>query len=191
MQKQQQPPPQRERINEQIRVPQVQVIDQSGTNLGLMPTIQAKGLAAEAGLDLVEVSGKTLPSVCKIMDYGKVKYAQAKKRHAAKKHHHAVKTKNVRMTPNTEENDLRTKLTQVRKFLTQGDKVTLEVRFKGREVRHASRGREVLETLIAGTEDLSSVEGRGIEHQGKRMFVTLAPGTKPKKSTEKSAATTS
>ncbi len=189
MQKQQQPaPPERERINEQIRVPQVQVIDETGTNLGAMPTAQAKTLALEAGVDLVEVSPKSRPPVCKIMDYGKVQYAKQKKQHAARRKQHAVQTKGVRLTPNTEENDLKTKLNQVLKFLSQGNKVVLEVRFKGREVRHADRGREVLETLITGTEDVASVEGKGIELQGKRMIVTLIPGKKQKQKQKKSSA---
>lgn len=181
MQKQQQSAPQtRERINDQIRVPKVQVIDEAGENLGIINTVEAKSRASSAGLDLVEVSPNAKPPVCKIMDFGKVQYSKQKKNQASRKKQHAVKTKGIRVTPNTEEHDLNTKLSQLRKFLAQGNKVALEVRFKGREVHHADRGMEILTTLISAVEDIAVVEGRGIEHQGKRMFVTLIPG-KPKK----------
>lgn len=187
MQKQKQAAPQdRERINDQIRVPKVQVIDETGQNLGVISTMEAKRRAADAGLDLVEVSAKTNPPVCKIMDYGKVQYSKQKKQQAARKKQHAVKTKGLRLTPNTEDHDLKTKTDQLLKFLSQGNKVAIEVRFKGREVHHADRGREILQSLIDAAEEIAVVEGRGIEHQGKKMFVTLVPG-KPKPKKEKEA----
>lgn len=185
MQRQQKTNPrqERERTNDQIRVPQVQVIDQNGTNLGVISTAEAKRLASQAELDLVEVNSKKKPPVCKILDYGKMQYSKQKKQHAAKKKQHQVKTKGIRVTPNTEENDLKTKVNQARKFLEKGNKVAIEVRFKGREMRHTERGREIIDTLVTETQDIADVEGK-VQLQDRRMTLTLKPANKPKKAKE-------
>ena len=169
--------PKRERINEQIRLPEVQVIDHTGNNLGVIPTDQAREVAREAGLDLVEINPDTRPVICKIMDYGKYKYEKSKKSSDAKKKQHQIKIKEVRLTAKTEEHDLTVKINHIREFLEEGDKVQVSIQFKGREIVHKERGEMQMQRIIAAIADIGKSEGP-VQMQGRRMILLLAPDKK-------------
>lgn len=176
------PPPRPEhRLNEQIRVRQVRLIDETGAMLGVVPTDEARRIARERGFDLVEVSPDAAPPVCKLLDYGKFKYEQKKKTQSAKKKQHVQVLKEVRMRPLTEEHDLMTKVNHAREFLEQGDKVLFTVFFKGREQAHKEIGRAMMQRIKAELDDVGKVE-RDISMMGPRMQVTLIPkpGAKPR-----------
>lgn len=176
------PPPRPEhRLNEQIRVRQVRLIDETGAMVGVIATDEARRLARERGYDLVEVSPDAVPPVCKLLDYGKFKYEQKKKTQSAKKKQHVQVLKEVRMRPLTEEHDLLTKIKHAREFLEQGDKVLFTVFFKGREQAHKEIGRAMMERIKTELDDVGKVE-RDVSMLGPRMQVTLIPkpGAKPK-----------
>jgi translation initiation factor IF-3 len=172
------------RINRRIRVPRVQLIDHEGTNHGEIDTAEALRLAEDAGLDLVEVSPTARPPVCKIMNYGQYKYA-LKKRSKGNKAHQA-KVKGVRLHPNTAEHDLQVALKKSRGFLEKGDKVLIQVWFKGREMAHTERGEEVLKRFIEELKDISKTEAP-IRREGKRMHLLLAPLTAEERNARKKA----
>jgi len=132
------------RVNERIRVPEVRVVDDTGENLGVMPTEQARSLAREKGLDLVEVAPQARPPVCKIVDYGKYHYQQEKRDRKSK---HRSKLKEVKFTIKIGEHDFQTKLKRARSFLEKGDIVRVSIFFRGREIVHASRGRDLLKRV--------------------------------------------
>ncbi|MGE0434648.1 MAG: translation initiation factor IF-3 [Planctomycetota bacterium] len=169
--------PKRERINEQIRLPEVQVIDHTGNNLGVIPTDQAREVAREAGLDLVEINPDTRPVICKIMDYGKYKYEKSKKSSDAKKKQHQIKIKEVRLTAKTEEHDLTVKINHIRTFLEEGDKCQISIQFKGREIVHKERGEMQMQRIIAAISDIGKAEGP-VSMQGRRMILLLSPDKK-------------
>lgn len=176
------PPPRPEhRLNEQIRVRQVRLIDETGAMVGVIATDEARRLARERGYDLVEVSPDAVPPVCKLLDYGKFKYEQKKKNQGAKKKQHVQVLKEVRMRPLTEEHDLATKIRHAREFLEQGDKVLFTVFFKGREQAHKEIGRAIMERIKTELDDVGKLE-RDISMMGPRMQITLIPkpGAKPK-----------
>ncbi|MBI2900769.1 MAG: translation initiation factor IF-3 [Planctomycetes bacterium] len=175
------PPPKPEhRLNEQIRVKQVRLIDDHGVMIGVVPTDQARQLARERGYDLVEVSPDAVPPVCKLLDYGKFKYEQKRKSRKAKKKTHVQQLKEVRLRPLTEEHDFVTKVKHTREFLEHGDKVLVTVFFKGREQAHKEIGRALMERIKKALDDIGKVE-RDISMLGPRMQITLAPkpGVKP------------
>lgn len=172
------------RINRRIRVPRVQVVDHEGTNHGELPTDQALRLAEEAGLDLVEISPSARPPVCKIMNYGQYKYS-LKKRSKGNKAHQA-KVKGVRLHPNTAEHDIQVALKKSRGFLEKGDKVLIQVWFKGREMAHTERGDEVLRRFIDELKEISKVESP-IRREGKRMHLLLTPLTAEERNARKKA----
>jgi translation initiation factor IF-3 len=180
------PPPRPEhRLNEQIRVRQVRLIDETGAMVGVVPTDQARQIARERGYDLVEVSPDAVPPVCKLLDYGKFKYEQKKKTKSAKKKTHVQVLKEVRMRPLTEEHDFLTKVKHARAFLEDGDKVLFTVFFKGREQAHKEIGRAMMERIKQELDDIAKVE-RDVSMMGPRMQLTLIPkpGVKPKARTE-------
>ena len=146
-----------QRINEQIRITPIRVVDHAGHMHGVIPTLDALTMAREAGMDLVEVSPNERPPVCRIMDFGKFKYEQ-KKKHAANTKTHQTQLKEIRLRPKTGEHDIEFKVKQARTFLEHKDKVKVNVQFKGRENAHHDRGREVLNHFVAGLEDISKVE---------------------------------
>ncbi len=160
------------RINEQIRISPVRVIDADGTQLGVIPTREALERAREAGLDLVEVAPTERPPVCRIMDYGKYKYQQSKKAH--QKHTHQTKTKEIRLRPKTDEHDIEFKIKQAERFLKHKDKVQVSVMFRGRENAHKEEGRKVMEGVINQLSEVGKVESPPSE-QGRRLICTLAP----------------
>lgn len=162
------------RVNEQIRIPVVRVVDQNGQLLGEMPTPEARQLALEAGLDLVEVAPNARPPVCRIMDYGKFKYEQKKKQHRGAKPHQ-THIKEIRLRPKTGEHDIRFKVKRARQFLEHRDKVKLNVYFRGRENAHHERGRDLLQDIIAALEDVAKVEKPPGMEGGRNMTAVLAP----------------
>src|SRR5277367_6233026 len=139
-------PPTRDgpRVNEEIRVPQVRLIDEAGEMQGVMTVREAQNRAFAAGLDLVEVSPNAEPPVCKILDYGKYKYEQQKKRAEAKKKQKIVEVKEIQMRPGIDENDYQVKCRAIQRFIEDGDKVKVTMRFRGREISHHEIGMAVL-----------------------------------------------
>jgi translation initiation factor IF-3 len=162
------------RINEQIRLSPVRVVDQNGQMLGVIPTIEAQQKANEAGLDLVEVAPNERPPVCRIMDYGKFKYEQ-KKKHSNSTKSHQVQLKEIRLRPKTGEHDIDFKIKQAREFLSHKDKVKLNVIFRGRENAHHDRGREMLAQIISQLQDVSKIEKPPGLEGGRNMTAVLAP----------------
>lgn len=160
-------------INEQIRFNEVQVISDNGEKLGTMKTSEALNIASSKNLDLVLVAPNSKPAVCKIMNYGKYKFEQAKKEKEAKKKQRTQETKELRITPNIEEHDFGFKAKNARKFLEDGNKVKITVRFRGRELNNTKLGEQVLNQFIENLEDISVVE-RKPKLEGKNMFIILA-----------------
>jgi len=162
------------RINQRIRVPEVRVIADEGEQLGILPTHEALRLAEERGLDLVEISPRAFPPVCRIMDYGKYKYEQAKKKQQARKHASTVEIKEIKFRPKTEGHDMDFKVKHVRRFLEGGNKVRLAVVFRGREITHPQTGMNVLNRVVEATNDLATVEVTP-NMEGRRMIMIIAP----------------
>ena len=160
-------------INGQIRAKEVQLISDTGEKLGMVPLERALELAGEKKLDLVLVSPNSQIPVCKIMNYGKYKFEQAKKEKEAKKKQKVQETKELRITPNIEEHDFGFKAKNARKFLEDGNKVKITVRFRGRELNNKKMGEDVLNKFIKNLEDVSTVE-KSPKLEGKNMFIILA-----------------
>ncbi len=158
-------------MNEQIRISPIRLIGAEGEQHGIVPTAQAQEMAREAGLDLVEVSATERPPVCKIMDYGKFKYAQSKKTHQKT---HQQKLKEIRVRPKTGDHDIDTKVQQALKFLEHNDKVQVNVLFRGREMQHIEEGKKVMDQLLEGLIEHCKVESPA-RMEGKRMVALLAP----------------
>jgi translation initiation factor IF-3 len=161
------------RINEQIRISPVRVVTQDGGMLGAMSTAEALELARQANLDLVEVAPDERPPVCRIMDYGKFKYEQ-KKRQAKSTRTHQVQVKEIRLRPKTGEHDIQFKIKQARGFLTDRDKVKVTIMFRGREMAHVDRGREMIQGVIASLEDVAKLE-KPPSMEGRSMTAVLSP----------------
>jgi translation initiation factor IF-3 len=159
------------RMNEQIRISPIRLIGAEGEQHGIVPTAQALEMAREAGLDLVEVAAQERPPVCKIMDYGKFKYAQSKK--AAQKTHQQ-KLKELRVRPKTGTHDIDTRINQARQFLEHGDKVLLRVQFRGREMQHIEEGRRIIDSMLQQLLEVCKVE-KPPSMEGKQMTALLAP----------------
>ena len=147
------------------------MIDEKGENLGTMPTDQGVALAKERGLDLVEVAPQASPSVCKIVDYGKYHYQQEKRE---RKQQHRSRLKEMKFTIKIGEHDFQTKMRRVRKFLTQGDTVRVSIFFRGREIVHASRGRDLLQRVATDLSDVARVEEQP-KARGKILQMLLVP----------------
>ena len=160
-------------INGQIRAREVQLISDKGEKLGIVQINRALEIAEEKKLDLVLVAPNNVPPVCKIMNYGKYKFEQAKKEKEAKKKQKIQETKELRITPNIEEHDFGFKSKNARKFLEDGNKVKITVRFRGRELNNVKLGEKVLNDFIASLEDVSVVEKKP-KLEGKNMFIILA-----------------
>ena len=163
-------------INEQIREKEVQVIDEVGQKLGVMKTFDAIQIAEQKNLDLVLVAPNGNPAVCKIMNYGKYKFEQAKKEKEAKKNQRTVDTKELRVTPNIEEHDFGFKSKNARKFLEEGNKVKITVRFRGRELNYVKLGENTLNQFIEELSDIAVVEKKPLL-EGKNMFIILSKKT--------------
>jgi len=161
-------------VNDGIRAREVRVIDQDNNQLGIMSIRDARRAAEERNLDLVNVAPTAKPPVCRIMDFGKFKYEQSKKEKEARKNQKVILLKEVRMTPNIEEHDFQVKLKNVVKFLKDGDKVKISVRFRGREITHATLGQQLLLKLAHAAEEHAIVE-RAPKLEGRSMIMILAP----------------
>jgi translation initiation factor IF-3 len=148
------------------------VIGADGSQLGIISTDEALGIARESGLDLVEVAPNEKPPVCRIMDFGKFKYQQKKKHH--KTHVHHTKIKEVRLRPKTGEHDIEFKVAQARGFLVHKDKVIVSVVFRGREMAHIEEGQRVMQSVVKQLEDISKVEAPP-QQMGRRLSCTLSP----------------
>jgi translation initiation factor IF-3 len=167
------------RINREIRAKEVRVIDPDGKQLGILPVYEALRQAATVELDLVEVSPKSEPPVCRIMDYGKFKYQQSKKAHDAKKKQAVVHLKEVKMRPKTEEHDFQFKLRHIEKFLKEGNKTKVTVVFRGRELAHPDLGRNMLSRIIEEGKEWAKVE-QAPKFEGRNFIMVLAPLQSPK-----------
>src|SRR5579872_4273452 len=161
------------RINHRIRVPEIRVILEE-EQLGVMPTHEALRLAEEKGLDLVEISPRAFPPVCRIMDYGKYKYQEAKKKQQQQHKASKVETKEIKFRPKTEEHDMAFKVKHVRRFVEGGNKVRLAVVFRGREITHPQTGMNVLNRVVEMCNDIASVEMTP-NMEGRRMIMVIAP----------------
>jgi len=164
-------------MNERIRAREIRVIDDDGGQLGIMTPREAIAIARERGIDLIEVAPQAQPPVCKIMDYGKFKYEQAKKEKESAKKHKQSELKDIRLDPRygtLSEHDLQTKVNHARKFLEDGDKVKVTFRFIGGQIRHPEVGRQQLETFMQRVTDVSTVE-KPPTMEGRSMSLTLTP----------------
>ena len=160
-------------VNEKIRIKEVQVIDEQGQKLGVMNTREAIDLAYEKNLDLVLVAPNANPPVCRMMNYGKYKFEQAKKEKEARKKQKTFELKEIRVTPNTEEHDFNFKVKNARKFLQDGCKVKITVRFRGRELNYAKQGETILNQFIEELEDIAAPDKKPVL-EGKNMFIILS-----------------
>ncbi|MCK5245364.1 translation initiation factor IF-3 [Candidatus Bipolaricaulota bacterium] len=163
------------RINERIRESEVRVIDDTGENLGVLKRDEAIAIAKEKGLDLVEVSPQAKPVVCKIVDYGKYHYQQEKRERKGK---HRSKLKEIKFTIKIGEHDFQTKMNRVRQFLGKGDVVRVSIFFRGREIVHASRGRELLKRVQEEVGDIARAEGNPTA-RGKILQLLIVPTSRP------------
>ncbi|MCR4740019.1 MAG: translation initiation factor IF-3 [Lachnospiraceae bacterium] len=159
-------------INEQIRDKEVRVIGEDGEQLGVMSVKEALALAEEAGVDLVKIAPGAKPPVCRIVDYGKFKYEQARKEKEAKKKQKIIEIKEIRMSPNIDKNDLNTKISAARKFLSKGDRVKVTLRFRGREMAHMNDSKYILEDFAASLSDVAVVE-KPPKAEGRNMTMFL------------------
>lgn len=162
------------RSNREIRIPRVQLIGADGGNLGIVPTDEALKLAEEAGLDLVEISPNTEPPVCKILDLGKLKYANQKKAAEARKRQKVVEIKEIKMRPNIDTHDYEVKMKAMGRFFDEGDKVKVTLKFRGREMAHQELGMKLLQQVKEDTLEIAKVEAEP-KLEGRQMMMVLAP----------------
>ena len=173
-------PPQRDtgpRVNDRVRATEIRLIGAEGENVGVVSPLEGMKLADEAGLDLVEISPNALPPVCKIMDFGKFKYEQQKRESEARKKQKIIEIKEVKFRPNTDTHDYSVKMRNVFKFLENGDKVKVTLRFRGREMAHQNLGRELLERVAEDTKEVGKVENFP-KMEGRQMIMLIGPVTK-------------
>jgi translation initiation factor IF-3 len=164
-------------VNEKIRGSDIRLIGADGENVGVVSPDTALQMAEEAGLDLVEISPNANPPVCKIMDFGKFKYEQQKRESEARKKQKIIEIKEIKFRPNTDKNDYDVKMRNVFKFLENGDKVKITLRFRGREMAHQNLGRELLERVAEDTKDHGKVENFP-KMEGRQMVMLIGPITK-------------
>jgi translation initiation factor IF-3 len=162
------------RMNEDIRVPEVRLIDQNGQNVGVIATSVAIARAVEAGLDLVEIAPDSKPPVAKILDYGKFKYQEQKKAAEARKRQKVVEIKEIKMRPSIDDHDYDVKMRSMKRFFDDGDKVKVTLRFRGRELSHQELGWQVLQRVKSDTEPVAKVEAEP-KMEGRQMVMVLAP----------------
>ena len=160
-------------INEQIRDREIRLIGEDGQQLGIMSSREAMKIAREAELDLVKIAPQAKPPVCKIIDYGKYRYEQARKEKDAKKKQKTIEVKEVRLSPNIDSNDLNTKIASARKFIEKGNKVKVTLRFRGREMAHVQSSRHILDEFAKALEDIALVDKPAkMEGRSMAMFLT-------------------
>ena len=161
-------------MNERIRSDEIRLIGAEGENVGVVTPARGMQLAEEAGLDLVEISPNAAPPVCKIMDFGKFKYEQQKRESEARKKQKTIEVKEVKFRPNTDTHDYDVKMRNVAKFLANGDKVKVTLRFRGREMAHLNLGRELLERVAEDTKEMGKVESMP-KMEGRQMIMMIGP----------------
>ncbi len=161
-------------INERIRFPQVRVVDVNGDQLGIMPPREAMGIAEEKDLDLVLVSDKADPPVCRIMDYGKFKFEQEKKAREARKKQHTADVKEVKMRYKIEPHDYQVRVNHAQRFLKSGDKVKATVNFRGREIQHSHLAEALLKRMADDLKDFAEVQ-QAPKREGRNMIMFLSP----------------
>ncbi|HLW05708.1 MAG TPA: translation initiation factor IF-3 [Azoarcus sp.] len=164
----------KQRVNREIHAIEVRLVSDDGEQLGIVPLAAAQEAASEAGLDLVEIAPMAKPPVCKIMDYGKFKYQEQKKAHEARLKQKQVQVKEVKFRPGTDENDYQIKLRNLLRFLDDGDKVKVTLRFRGREMAHQELGLRQLERVKADAEEMGQVEQMP-KMEGRQMVMVIAP----------------
>ncbi|MCE2421941.1 MAG: translation initiation factor IF-3 [Gemmatimonadetes bacterium] len=165
------------RVNDRIRISPIRLIDQDGEQLGILPTDEARAMAMSRGMDLVEVAPGARPPVCKIMDYGRHKYEQARKAKEARKKQHTINVKEVKLRPKIETHDMEFKLRHARRFFQGGDKVKFTLMFRGREAAHPDRGRRVLQEVKERLRDVAVVESDiSLAREGRANSMTLVMG---------------
>jgi translation initiation factor IF-3 len=162
------------RVNEEIRVPQVRLIDQDGEMIGVMSAREALIRAYDVGLDLLEISPNAVPPVVKILDYGKYKYEQQKKANEARKRQKIVEIKEIKVRPNIDDHDYEVKMRQAKDFIAEGDKVKVTLRFRGREMAHQDLGLKVLDRIRAEMAEITKVEQMP-RLENRQMVMVLAP----------------
>ncbi len=162
------------RVNDRIRAPEIRLIGADGENVGVVSPERALDMAIDAGLDLVEISPNANPPVCKIMDFGKYKYEQQKRESEARKKQKTIEVKEIKFRPNTDTHDYDVKMRNVFKFLENGDKVKVTLRFRGREMAHLNLGRELLERVAEDVEGKGKVENMP-KMEGRQMIMMIGP----------------
>ncbi|MFP6684312.1 MAG: translation initiation factor IF-3 [Polyangiaceae bacterium] len=163
-----------QRVNHRIRVPEIRVVDANGDVMGVMNTREALRHAQSQGLDLVEINPKANPPVCKILDYGKYKYDEARRKRESKRKQSVVEIKEIKMRPKTDDHDLDFKARAARRFLEAGNKVKFTCRFRGREITHPERARMQLEWIASQCEDICNLEARA-QMEGRTMTMMVSP----------------
>jgi len=176
-------------VNERIRAREVRLIDENGEMIGVIPPVRALDIARERNLDLVEISPNAIPPVCKLMDYGRFKYEQAKKENEARKNQKTITLKEIRMRPRTDDHDVEVKTRKIQEFLAEGDKVRVSVQFRGAEMRHPDIGRKLLDGIADVLKGSAVIERTPImEGRMMSMIVSRAPGWEPPKKLAAAAA---
>lgn len=170
------------RVNERIRAYQVRLIDENGEMVGVMPPQRALDIARERNLDIVEISPNANPPVCKLMDYGRFKYEQAKKENEARKNQKTITLKEIRLSPRTDDHDVEVKTRKIQEFLAEGDRVRVSIKFRGAELRHPEIGRKLLDDIADVLKGMAVIERTPLM-EGKMMSMTVsrAPGWEPVK----------
>lgn len=163
-------------INEKIRSKEVRLINQNGQNIGVVSITTALNMAADAGLDLLEISPTAAPPVCKIMDYGKWKYEEQKKQAEIKKSQKIIETKEIKLRPNIEEHDFQVKIKAASKFIADGNKIKFTIRFRGREITNQDSGKLVLDKIKASLGDTIKIDKEPMM-EGRQMTMYISPNT--------------
>lgn len=174
-------------INEEIRDREVRLISADGEQLGVMHTRQAMEMAEQAGLDLVKIAANAQPPVCKLMDYDKHRYEQSKRERDLRKNQRVVTLKEVQLSATIEENDVQTKFRNAVKFLQDGDKVKVSIRFRGRQIAHADIGMKIMQDFASRIEEYGTIERRPML-EGRHMIMILGPKVEKKSFAEKTQA---
>ena len=162
------------RVNHQINVPQVRLVREDGTMVGVVSTREAINMAADAGLDLVEVSPNATPPVCKILDLGKFKYEEQKRKNEARKKQKVIEVKEIKLRPGIDTHDYDVKMRSIHRFLEEGDKVKVTMRFRGREMAHQELGAKVLDRVKADLDAIAKVESAP-KMEGRQMIMVISP----------------
>lgn len=173
-------------INEQIRDKEVRVIDEDGSQLGIMPIARALELSEQKQLDLVKIAPQAKPPVCRLMDYGKYRFESAKKEKEARKNQKTMNIKEVRLSPTIEEHDIEVRIKNAVKFLSDGDSVKVSIRFRGRQLSHTEIGLKVMQDFADKVKDYGTVS-RAAKMEGRVMYMTLTPKDNKEKTGKKAA----